>query len=164
MTDSDVSVFFEQQLDDEANRMAAFTSEHPADRRYFDEHWAKNRSEPSGKMKTIVLPRLNGAVAGYVLSYLDRDLGQLEVAYWIGREYWGRGVATAALREFLSEHQRSRPIYARVAKDNFGSYRVLVKCNFRPVGEGRGFANASGKEVEEHIMKLDDSPWPKRNG
>jgi RimJ/RimL family protein N-acetyltransferase len=151
--ESDISIFFEQQLDSEANWMAAFTSANPHDREAFLNHWRMIRSnDNAGGIKTIELDE--SIVAGYVLSYHDVDLGQLEVAYWIGRDYWGRGVATKALYEFLNNFQKSRPIFARVAKDNLGSLRVLQKCNFKVVGEGKGFANARGKETEEFVLKL----------
>jgi hypothetical protein len=39
---SDISIFFEQQLDPDANRMAAFVREDPHDRAAFDAHWAQN--------------------------------------------------------------------------------------------------------------------------
>jgi hypothetical protein len=45
----------------------------------------------------------------------------------IGKEYWGKGVATKALLNFLGDVQ-ARPLYARVAKDNTASIRVLRKC------------------------------------
>ncbi len=133
--------------------MAAFTSEKPNDKDAFLNHWRKIRSDNASGMKTIILDE--SIIAGYVLSYQDLDLGQLEVAYWIGKDYWGRGVATRALAEFLNNFQKTRPIFARVAKDNLGSFRVLQKCNFKVVGEGKGFANARGKEVEEFVLKLE---------
>ena len=42
---SDIPIFFEHQLDEEANRMAAFTSENPADREAWDKRWEKLISE-----------------------------------------------------------------------------------------------------------------------
>ena len=47
-----------------------------------------------------------------------------------------------------------RPIYARVAKDNVGSRRVLEKCGFQVIGESTGYANARGEEVEELLLEL----------
>ena len=47
-----------------------------------------------------------------------------------------------------------RPIYARVAKDNVGSRRVLEKCGFQVIGESTGYANARGEEVEELLLVL----------
>jgi hypothetical protein len=42
---------------------------------------------------------IDGRVVGHIASF---DLeGRREVTYWIGRENWGRGIATRALQEFL---------------------------------------------------------------
>jgi len=72
-------------------------------------------------------------VAGYVASW-ERD-GRRLVGYWVGREYWGRGVARSALEEFLRTHEHDRPIHAYVALSNARSIRVLEKCGFQRVGE-----------------------------
>ena len=94
----------------------------------------------------------NGQVAGSVSSYEEE--GKPEVTYWLGKEYWGKGIATWALTEFLTHHNKTRPIYARVAKDNLGSRRVLEKCGFAIIGESKGFANARGQEIEEFLLEL----------
>ena len=78
----------------------------------------------------------------------------MEVTYWLGKAYWGNGIATRALSLFL-DHVTVRPIYGRTAKDNIGSRRVMEKCGFTVCGEGKGFAYARGKEVEELILKLE---------
>ncbi len=144
----DLPVFFEHQLDEEANRMAAFTSENPGDGDAFLDHWKKIMADNTSTIRTIVF---DGKVAGHVLKYMNGD--RPEVSYWIGRGYWRRGVATAALQKFL-QLVRERPIYARVAKDNAGSFRVLEKCGFRITGEGSGYANARRENTEEFIMAL----------
>ena len=77
-----------------------------------------------------------------------------EVTYWLGKSYWGQGIATQALTAFLDMVQ-VRPIFARVAKDNPASRRVLEKCGFTVCGEGRGYANARGTEIEELILRQD---------
>ncbi len=147
---SDLPIFFDQQLDPEANRMAAFTRKDPADRDAFMAHWAKILRDETITIQTILF---DGQVAGSVLSYVDED-GQREVSYWIGRLYWGKGVATRGLLAFL-DHIKVRPLYARVAQDNIGSLRVLEKCRFTRIGEGRGFSEARGQEVEEFLLRLD---------
>lgn len=147
---SDLPIFFDQQLDPEANRMAAFTRKDPADRDAFMAHWAKILRDETITIQTILF---DGQVAGSVLSYVDED-GQREVSYWIGRPYWGKGVATRGLLAFL-DHIKVRPLYARVAQDNIGSLRVLEKCRFTRIGEGRGFSAARGQEVEEFLLRLD---------
>lgn len=146
----DLPIFFEYNRDPEAVRMAAFTSKDPSDRAAFDAHWARIRAAGDVLIRTIMV---DGDIAGSVLSYVME--GDTEVSYWIGREFWGRGIATAALAEFL-KIQTTRPIYARAAKDNVGSLRVLEKCGFAVIGEDRGFANGRGEEIEEYVLELAD--------
>jgi RimJ/RimL family protein N-acetyltransferase len=97
-----------------------------------------------------------GQVVGSVLSY--EEASKPEVSYWIGKEYWGKGLATRALSDFLAHINKTRPIYARVAKDNIGSRRVLEKCGFTIMGEAKGFANARGQEIAELILVLVGKP------
>jgi RimJ/RimL family protein N-acetyltransferase len=143
----DLAIFFEQQLDPDATYMAAFTAKDPTNRAAFIAHWNRIMVDPTVIIKTIVVI---GQVAGYVLSY-EED-GKSEVSYWLGKKYWGKGLATRALSDFLAHDNTTRPIYARVAKDNIGSLRVLHKCRFTITGGNTGFANARGQEVEEYIL------------
>jgi RimJ/RimL family protein N-acetyltransferase len=144
----DLGIFFENQLDPDANRMAAFTSQDPTDREAFDRHWNRILGDSEIIIRTVLY---KGEVAGSVLSYVQG--GEREVSYWLGREFWGKGIATEALRQYL-EYVQERPLYARAAKDNLGSLRVLEKCGFRISSEDRGFANARGEEIEENILIL----------
>ena len=149
VTDDDLPKFFEHQLDPTANHMAAFTAKDPRDRKAFTAHWNRILADASVIIKTILF---EGQVVGHVLSY--EEAGKSEVSYWIGKAYWGQGIATRALSAFLAQANQTRPIYARVAKDNVGSLRVLEKCGFTISGEAKGFANARGQEVEELILEL----------
>ncbi len=148
VTEGDLPIFFEQQLDPDANYMAAFTAKDPADRDAFTAHWTKILGDETITKKTILF---EGHVAGSIVSF--ELFGEPSVAYWIGKEYWGKGIATKALSEFLG-HVKARPLYARAAKDNIASIRVLEKCGFTICGEDKGFSNARGEEVEEFILKL----------
>jgi RimJ/RimL family protein N-acetyltransferase len=147
--EGDLEIFFEQQLDRDALYMAAFTSKDPADREAFQEHWGKILGDESITIRTILY---QGRIAGHILSHAW--FGDPEVSYWLGREFWGKGIASRALEEFLGVIEQ-RPLYARVAKDNVASLRVLEKCGFKVSGEDRGFSNARGQEVEEYILKHD---------
>ena len=150
--ESDLSVFFEHQLDREANHMSAFTAlKDPNDRSAFDAHWKKILADKTWTIKPIVL---SGQVAGHVGCFTSQDFGKLEVFYRIGREFWGRGVATNALSKFLHE-MNVRPIYAHAAKDNRGSFRVLEKCNFKITAEEIGYSNSRNKEIEWLVLMLD---------
>lgn len=148
VTEDDLPIFFDYQLDSDANYMAAFTTEDPSDREAFTAHWTKILGDGAIVTKTILF---DGRVAGSVLSF--EQFGEREVSYWIGKEYWGKGIATEALGQFLA-HLEERPLYARAAKDNVASLRVLEKCGFTVSGEDKGFSNARGEEVEEFILML----------
>ena len=126
--ETDLPTFFGHQQDPGAAAMAAVpTREWDA----FLVHWRDNViPNQAGEVRTILV---DGQVAGYVASW-EQDDRRL-VGYWIGREFWGRGVATSALREFLESHELHRPIHAFVALSNIGSIRVLEKCGFRRAGE-----------------------------
>lgn len=147
--EEDLATFFEQQQDPEANHMAAFTAENPSDQAAFMTHWTKILSDDAIITKSILA---EGAVVGHVVKF--EQFGEPEVSYWLSREYWGKGIATTALTLFL-DLIKVRPLYARVAKDNTGSLRVLEKCGFAIIGEDKGFANARGQEIEEFILKLE---------
>jgi len=149
VAEDDLPIFFEQQLDPDANYMAAFTAKDPANRDAFADHWDRILADSTVLIKTLVF---DGQVAGYVLSY--EESGKPEVSYWLGKAYWGQGIATQALRAFLAQANQTRPMAARVAKDNVGSLRVLEKCGFTIVGQAKGFANARGEEIEEWVLEL----------
>lgn len=146
--DEDLPIFFEQQRDPEANQMAAFTSGRPDDRDAFMAHWARIRSDETNINRTILVA---GAVAGNIACF--RDFGEPEIGYWLGRDFWGRGVATEALAAFLREITE-RPLYARVAQDNIASLRVLQKCGFTITGEDKGYAPARGEITAEYVLTL----------
>jgi len=146
--EDDLSIFFEQQLDTTANFMAAFTAKDPSDKAAFKAHWEKILNNEAIIKKTVIY---RGNVAGHVSSF--EQFGEREVSYWIGREYWGKGVATEALSQFL-DCITIRPLYARAAKDNIASIRVLEKCGFEIKGEDKGYSNSRAEEVEEFILKL----------
>ena len=112
-------------------------------------HWAKILADDTVTIKTILF---NGQVAGNIVSF--QQSGEREVGYWIGREYWGKGIATRALAMFL-ELVKQRPIYAHVDKHNIASRRVLEKCGFVVAGEDRLEPGFGGEVVEELILKLE---------
>jgi RimJ/RimL family protein N-acetyltransferase len=80
--------------------------------------------------------------------------GRLLVGYWVGREFWGRGLATAALAELVAEIPE-RPLHAWVASSNVGSIRVLEKCGFVEVERRAERDEHSGEVIEEILYRLD---------
>jgi RimJ/RimL family protein N-acetyltransferase len=135
---ADLPTLYAQQQDPEANEMAAFPArDHDA----FNAHWIKILADDSLIKKTI---EADGEIAGNIVAF--EHGGRTEVGYWLGRDYWGRGVATEALRLFL-DIVTTRPLFAGVAKHNAGSIRVLQKCGFEVIEEIAG-------DVDEVVLSL----------
>ena len=145
VVEADLDVFFEQQADPEAAAMAVFPSR---DREVFDAHWRRLLANDANVKRTI---EADGEVAGHMLSW--RQDGRQLVGYWLGREYWGRGLATAALAEFVAELPE-RPLHAWVATSNAGSIRVLEKCGFVEVERRAELDERVDKVVEEQLFEL----------
>jgi RimJ/RimL family protein N-acetyltransferase len=141
VVEADLPVFYEHQRDREAAAMAAFP---PRERDAFMAHWAKTLANDSALTWTVVC---DGAVAGNIGCW--EDDGRRFVGYWIGREFWGLGLAARALAEVLDVVD-ARPLHAYVAKCNVGSIRVLEKCGFVRVG-------SQENDVEEVLFELRDS-------
>ena len=141
---NDLPIFYEQQRDGDATRMAAFPAR---DRAAFDAHWATNiLGNPAAVMQTILL---DGQVAGNIGSW--RQDGVRLVGYWIGKEHWGKGVATRALAAFL-HLVTERPLHAHVAKHNVGSIRVLEKCGFSH--EREESIEVASQDIAELVLVL----------
>jgi RimJ/RimL family protein N-acetyltransferase len=143
--DRDLDVFFDQQADPLAVEMAAFPDR---DKDQFAAHWANVRADDTLVVRTIVA---DGVVAGNIGSWPEN--GQQLLGYWVGREWWGRGVATQALA-LLVDEMSIRPLYAHVAVHNVGSIRVLEKCGFRRDPGQEAKAPASDDGIQELIFVL----------
>lgn len=104
-------------------------------------------SNPDTKVRTI---SADGQVVGYIGHFKRK--GRPEISYWIARQKRGNGFATCAVQQFLTEIE-VRPLFARAAKDNHASIRVLQKCGFLVVAQDR-FVAVEGREVEEFVFAL----------
>lgn len=142
---ADLPILFEHQRDPDATRMAAFPAR---SREAFTAHWQRILADLDVTKKTILF---EGRVAGNIVVF-ERD-GRRLVGYWIGKEFWGQGLATRALMELLGE-VAARPLYARVARDNVASIRVLEKCGFVIAGSETHFDDVLGQEIEEALLEL----------
>ena len=144
----DLDILFEFQLDKEGGYLAAFMPKGHTDKTAYINKYTKLLADPTVNNQTILLDNtIVGSIAKFVLQ------GDTEITYWIDKKYWGNGIATKALKELL-KIETIRPIFGRVAFDNFGSQKVLEKCGFVKTGTDKGFANARGIEIEEYIYVL----------
>ncbi len=83
--------------------MAALTAPDHMDRDVFERRGSRLRADDS--LLALVIVVLEDVV-GTIGSW--GEVGEREVTYWIGRPYWGKGIATDALNAFLAV-ERSRP-------------------------------------------------------
>ena len=150
MTEEDLGVLFDIQDDEVAQHMAAFTTPDGDDR---DSYLAKLRKIVANDEITKKVIVLEGKVVGSVGAFVVD--GDTEVTYWIRRDLWGHGLATAALAELLSV-VTVRPLWARAAADNVGSARVLLRNGFVRAGEETSYVEARGAEIKECVYRLDE--------
>lgn len=146
----DLDILFQFQLDQEARYLAAFTSEETTNREAYLTKYTKLLNDPTVNNQTIVAgDDIVGSIAKFVIE------GDTEITYWVDRNFWGQGIATVALTDFLAL-ETIRPIFGRVAYDNISSQKVLENCGFVKVGTDQGFANERQTRIEEFIYRLDN--------
>ena len=80
------------------------------------------------------------------------------LGYWVGRQFWGHGVASEAagrLARWALAHLDLDQLTANVATDNAASIAVLRRIGFRHVGEGRdSFVARGGEHPVLHFAAL----------
>ena len=100
-----------------------------------------------GQSATIFCIEINGAAVGGIGIHPGQDVHRhtATLGYWLGAEFWGRGIMTeavAALTDFCFENFPLRRISAEVFANNPASARVLEKAGF--ILEGR---------LRNHVLK-----------
>ena len=143
ITEADLPTLYENQRDPEATEMVGFPAR---ELEAFLAHRAKTEADPTNESRAIMVGE---TLAGDIVSWAQD--GERRIGYWIGKQYWGRGVASAALKAFVAE-LTERPLYADVLKTNTGSIRVLEKAGFRLLGEDE---LGPDPDPEEHTFRLD---------
>ena len=125
---SDLETLFQFQLDQEAQSMAAFVPKNVTDKKAYFLKWSNLLIDENVNSQTILFDKtIIGSIAKFIMD------GNSEITYWLDKKFWKRGLATLALRKFLLI-ENSRPIYGRVAFDNIGSQKVLIKNGFNNIG------------------------------
>ncbi|MBY0371802.1 GNAT family N-acetyltransferase [bacterium] len=142
ISEEDFQTLYEIQREPAVYEMAVTT---PRSEDAFLQRWREKAADPEILIQVI---EAEGVVVGDIESFLHED--RRVVGYLIGSKYWGRGIATAALTEFLTAHEKRRPLSAFAAVTNKASYRVLQKCGFHQV-DG---PSVGSDGVEEFRMDL----------
>lgn len=146
VAESDLPILFEHQREPEANEMATFPAR---DRDAFMAHWTKILGDKTVVAMAVIV---NGCVAGNVGCWTQD--GQHLVGYWIGKEHWGKGVATQMLSMFL-RLVGDRPLHAHVARHNVASIRVLEKSGFALCPKATGALAEPADGIEELVYFID---------
>ena len=144
----DLDILFTFQLDKESRYLAAFMPEDSTDKAAYMVKYTRLLNDSTVNNQTIIFNnKVVGSIARFVL------FGNNEITYWIDKQFWGKNIATAALKKMLMI-DNCRPVFGRVAFDNVGSQKVLERCGFVKVATDKGFASARQTEIEEYIYKL----------
>lgn len=141
----DLKSFYEFQIDPEANALA-FT--HPRPEPVFRKHWEEALKDTRVFVRAIE----QGEDLVGCISCFESD-GQDSIGYWIGKQFWGQGIASESLKLLLQE-VLIRPLQARVAVSNVASLRVLQKSGFEEVGREWSAATERFVECEEVVLQL----------
>ena len=142
----DVPTLYEYQREPRALAMAIA---YPRSREEYQAHVERMATDPTVTARAIVA---DGRLAGIINCFRRDD--RTAIGYWLGREFWGRGIATRAVA-LLLEEVSARPIIAWVARSNVASLRVLQKCGFRIEGYRWAPADENFPECEEAVLVLE---------
>lgn len=102
----------------------------------------------------------SGALAGGIGYTLHTDVERVgaEVGYWIAVQSWGRGIATAALRQLtalaFTRHPDLRRLYAVPYTTNAASARVLEKAGYTCEGTLRESAIKDGRVLDQFMYSI----------
>jgi predicted lactoylglutathione lyase/predicted acetyltransferase len=144
----DLDTLFSFQSDPIGAYLAAFMAKDYQDHTAYIQKYTRLLQDSTVNNQTIFYnDSIIGSIAKFVLH------GDNEITYWIDRAYWGKGIATKALEIFLGV-EKTRPLIARVACDNYGSQQVLEKCGFVRTGIEKGYAVVRQEEIDEIIYQL----------
>jgi RimJ/RimL family protein N-acetyltransferase len=151
---------------DDAPRIAALCGDYAIAKMTTRMPWPYSRAEADGfvarcqtqdrrKDATFVIDAEDGGVVG-VLGLFTPPVGHLEIGYWIGRPYWGRGLATEAAQGALAWARtdwRKKLVVAGHFADNPASGQVLVKAGFLYTGVVETKPSiARGEPVDTRMM------------
>ncbi|WP_203730609.1 GNAT family N-acetyltransferase [Streptomyces sp. SID12501] len=151
VVEADLEFLLAYENDPEAVRRSRFT---PRPRDAFMAHWKSRILGDSTVFAQTVT--VDTEPAGSIVAWWEDQQdqqgvggrGRRFIGYWLGRPYWGRGIGSVALGQFLLR-ETNRPLHADPFAGNTGSVRLLERHGFRRTGTVRHGEN-------EHIMLVLD--------
>jgi RimJ/RimL family protein N-acetyltransferase len=105
----------------------------------------------------VLAIEVEGQLAGCIGLELQDDISRIsaELGYWIGEPYWGRGVATEAVKQMMEYIFEAFPvlsrIYAKVFEYNKASMNVLERNGFHLESVQKKSAIKNNEIIDEYV-------------
>jgi RimJ/RimL family protein N-acetyltransferase len=118
---------------------------------------------PATSFAIVCDEQVVGSVGLRVLDDVERV--SAELGYWIAEPWWGRGVATAAvraIRDYAFTTLALTRIFAVPYDGNAASARVLEKADFRLEGRMRRAVIKDGRIRDQLLYAITDEDWAAR--
>jgi RimJ/RimL family protein N-acetyltransferase len=146
--DSDLEPLFNFQDDEEAQKLAGGGRTYDTLEDFTA--FMQDARDKGAEFQTILQ---EGEPVGYIAAF-DR-FEKREISYWIGREFWGKGIGTKAVAIWLERFDvPSAGLYARVMDDHPASARVLEKNGFTVDSKDSFFSELRGEDVNETLYVI----------
>ncbi len=118
-----------------------------------DASWWINTGSKEGITKAI---DVHGKFAGVISVAIGefQHSRSAEIGYWLGEEFWGKGVASEAVEQMTNQVFSSTEIvrlFAPVFDPNNASIRVLEKCGYELEGIFKKSVFKNGEFYNEHV-------------
>jgi len=98
---------------------------------------------------------IDGGVVGCIsLENVNLKHKNAEIAFWLGRKYWGRGIMTRAIKQMVRygfSNLKLKRIQARTFIANKASARVLEKAGFKWEGELKKVIRKKGRYYDCYL-------------
>ena len=124
---------------------------------YEDAVWWVNANKQTDQPITCFAIDVNGEVIGAIGVILGSDIQRptAEIGYWLGENYWSKGIATEALKQTVDYVFKTFPeivrIWAAVFEHNKSSMKVLEKAGFEFEGIRKKGAVKNGLLIDEYV-------------
>ena len=118
----------------------------------------------SGSDDTRLAIDVDGEAVGGIGVIIGTDIERYsaEVGYWLGEEYWGRGIVTEALTLFsedVFERLNLLRLFAVAADANVASARVLEKAGYQKEAVMRSAAVKFGQPNDQLLYARINPEW-----
>lgn len=129
--------------------------------RKFETTWLKKTISNYGKKKpkgyNLAITLDNILIGSIGMNKIDYENKNIEIGYWIGKDYWGKGFATKALKQFLdfiNKKHNPKRVYGYAFTFNTGSKRVMEKCGFKLEGIRKCVKKGKDKFYDDYMLAL----------